>query len=241
MYLLRLDDAAEYMNIENWRRMEKLLDDYGIRPVFGIIPKCRDKGFCSRYEKNDGAWDIFSQWIEKGWTPALHGYEHVYKTKDAGINPYVKGSEFAGLPYEEQKEKIADGYEILKLHGIEPQIFFAPSHTFDKNTLRALKENTDIRIISDTIAIDVYFEDDFYYLPMISSTARPVKAKFTTFCYHPNTMDDKAFEELEAFLKANSGKFTEFSENLLKQRKLNIKDKITRKAYFALRSFRDIR
>ena len=241
MYLLRLDDAAEYMNIENWERMEKLLSAYGICPVFGIIPACRDKGFCRLYEKNDGAWQIFERWINKGWTPALHGYEHIYCTRDGGINPYTDGSEFAGLPYDEQKEKVRNGYEILLSHGIKPQIFFAPSHTFDKNTLRALKENTDIRIISDTIATDIYFEDDFYFLPMISSNTRSIPAEFTTFCYHPNTMNDAAFEKLEEFLKSNSDKFIKFDISLLKKRKLSLKDKALRKAYFTVRRFRDIK
>ena len=241
MYLLRLDDAAEYMNIENWERMEKLLSAYAICPVFGIIPACRDKGFCRLYEKNDGAWQIFERWINKGWTPALHGYEHIYCTGDGGINPYTDGSEFAGLPYDEQKEKIRNGYEILLSHGIKPQIFFAPSHTFDKNTLRALKENTDIRIISDTIATDIYFEDDFYFLPIISSNTRSIPAEFTTFCYHPNTMNDAAFENLEEFLKSNSDKFIKFDISLLKKRKLSLKDKALRKAYFTVRRFRDIK
>lgn len=241
MYLMRLDDAAEYMNIDNWERMERILSRYGICPVFGIIPKCKDLAFCRDYEKNDKVWDIFHRWIDMGWTPALHGYEHIYCTKDCGINPYADGSEFAGLSYEEQKVKIVDGYRILKDHSIEPDIFFAPSHTFDENTLRALKENTDIRIISDTIATDIYFEKDFYYIPMISSGARDISVPFTTFCYHPNTMTDASFESLEKFLANNKDKFVKFDKSLLKERKLSLKDKAIRKAYFTVRRFRDIK
>lgn len=241
MYLFRLDDAAEYMNKENWERMEKLLSKYDICPIFGIIPDCRDKNFCSRYEKDENAWNVFEKWIEMGWVPALHGYEHVYCTDDAGINPYVHGSEFAGLPYEEQRKKIEKGYAVLKSHGIIPEIFFAPSHTFDRNTLRALKENTDIRVISDTIAADVYFENDFYFLPMISSNARPVSAALTTFCYHPNTMTDVAFESLENFLRNNKDRFIRYDKSLLKKRKLSFKDKLIRKAYFTVRRFRKIK
>lgn len=241
MYLMRLDDAAEYMNIENWNRMEKLLSRYGVCPVFGIIPNCKDKGFCKKFEKNEAVWDVFRRWIDRGWTPALHGYEHVYCTKNMGINPYVANSEFAGLPYEEQEEKIVKGYGILKSHSIVPDIFFAPSHTFDENTLRALKENTDIRIISDTIATDIYFEDDFYYIPMISSNTRSIPAECTTFCYHPNTMTDASFEALEKFLESNKDKFIKFDKGLLKKRKLSFKDKMIRKAYFAIRRFRHIK
>ena len=38
-YLLRLDDASNFMDVEKWLRMERLLDQYGIKPIFGIIPK----------------------------------------------------------------------------------------------------------------------------------------------------------------------------------------------------------
>ena len=42
MYLIRLDDATEYMNSSAWDRIEKLLDKFSINPIVGIIPDCRD-------------------------------------------------------------------------------------------------------------------------------------------------------------------------------------------------------
>ena len=41
-YILRLDDAAERMDIVKWNRMEVLLDKYNIKPLVGVIPKCQD-------------------------------------------------------------------------------------------------------------------------------------------------------------------------------------------------------
>lgn len=38
-YILRLDDAAERMDIVKWNRMEVLLDKYNIKPLVGVIPK----------------------------------------------------------------------------------------------------------------------------------------------------------------------------------------------------------
>lgn len=32
-YIMRLDDASEYMDVEKWQRMENLLDKYGIKPM----------------------------------------------------------------------------------------------------------------------------------------------------------------------------------------------------------------
>ena len=60
--------------------------------------------------------------------------------------------EFAGVPLGIQRQKIRDGVQIFREHGIEPDVFFAPSHTMDLNTIEALKEESKIRIISDTIA-----------------------------------------------------------------------------------------
>ena len=41
-YIMRLDDAAEKMNVEKWLRMEQLLDKYSIKPLVGVIPACKD-------------------------------------------------------------------------------------------------------------------------------------------------------------------------------------------------------
>lgn len=92
----------------------------------------------------------------KGWIIALHGYNHVYSTNEGGINPVNKRSEFAGISLEQQKKKIRSGVKIFRENGHDPQVFFAPSHTFDENTIKALKEESNIRIISDTIANRTY-------------------------------------------------------------------------------------
>ena len=76
MYLLRLDDASEYMNHKNWNRMKKILDQYGIKPIFGIIPNNMDSGLMI-YNKSDCFWDKINEWIKQGWVPALHGYSHI--------------------------------------------------------------------------------------------------------------------------------------------------------------------
>ena len=112
-YILRLDDASDYMDIEKWMRMERLLDKYQIKPIFGIIPKNGDESLVSKYQQNPEFWSLMHSWIDKGWIPALHGYEHRYVTEDGGINPVNKRSEFAGLSYEEQAEKIRKVYQLL--------------------------------------------------------------------------------------------------------------------------------
>lgn len=234
-YLLRLDDASDYMDVEKWQRMENLLDKYGIKPLVGIIPDNKDASLIYNYKQDLTFWNKVLSWKNKGWELALHGCYHKYTTKEGGINPVNKRSEFAGVSLDEQRKMIRHGIDILKQYGIVTKVFFAPSHTFDKNTLIALKEESNIRIISDTIANDVYFENDFYFIPEQSGRVRNLPFKLCTFCYHPNTMSDKDFENLEIFLKKYYFKFVAVKEIELKKRSKSLFDKLLHFMYFVKR------
>lgn len=198
--IIRLDDAAERMDIDKWQRMEDLLDEYNIKPLVGVIPDCQDP-MMKKYKKDDRFWDKVHKWEDKGWNIAMHGYRHVYDSNDGGINPVNKFSEFAGHPLEVQRERIRAGIYIFRKHGLEPKIFFAPGHTFDSNTLLALKAESNIRIISDTIAWDVYSKDGFTFVPQQSGRVRKLPFRTETFCYHPNVMKEDLFVELYSFIK----------------------------------------
>ncbi len=233
MYFIRLDDASEYMNLDNWLRIKELLMHYHIKPIVGIIPENKDIEL-KKYQNVSDFWTLIKQWIEEGWIPAMHGYNHVFVSNDGGINPINQRSEFAGLSLEQQKDKIRKGYEILHEKGINPEIFFAPAHTFDRNTLRALELESNIRIISDTIANDIYFKAPFYYIPQQSGMVRRLPFRTTTFCYHPNNMKEEDFVRLEVFLKKNKKRFN-CSDIILKKRKETVIDLILRRIYFIIR------
>lgn len=229
-YIMRLDDAADKMDIDKWDRMEQLLDKYRVKPLVGVIPICKDP-MMDKYETDNGFWDKVHRWINKGWSIALHGYEHVYSTEDGGINPVNQKSEFAGLPLEEQKRKIREGVKVFHEHRIVPEVFFAPSHTFDKNTIEALKEESNIKIISDTVANKPYSKYGMTFIPQQSGRVRNLPFDTVTFCYHPNMMDDCAFDKLELFFKSYSERFIELPLEETK-RKMSIFDRVLREAYF---------
>lgn len=239
MYLIRLDDASEYMDREKWGRIETILDKYSIKPIVGIIPNNKDQELINDHTYDGDFWNKAQKWEKKEWIIALHGYTHVYLTESGGLNPINYRSEFAGVSLEEQKNKIRKGIQIFKEKGLEAKIFFAPSHTFDLNTLRALKEETDIRIISDTIANDIYKWKGFYFIPQQSGKARKLPFKVITFCYHPNNMEEHEFLQLDNFLSKNSNKFITFQELKLKNRSMNLYDKGLRKIYFSLKYLRN--
>ena len=218
--IIRLDDASEKMNLENWSRIEKILDKYSNKPIVGIIPENKDPDF-QQYPENEQFLTLVKNWEKKNWYIAMHGYNHIFETNDGGLNPVNKKSEFAGLDLDTQKKKIKDGYETLFNKGIRPKIFFAPAHTFDNNTIEALRQETDIRIISDTIANNIYFKDNFYYIPQQSGKCRNLPFKTITFCYHPNNMRKTDFDELDTFIQLNRKNFNDI---VLKKRKRNLYD-----------------
>lgn len=211
-YLIRLDDACPTMEKGKWDRMETLLDKYGIKPMIGIVPDCQDESLMIQ-DPDPAFWGKARAWQTKGYAIALHGFDHVYASNKglSGVNPMWERSEFAGVPLDEQKKKIRNGIKILKDNGLSCEYFFAPSHTFDDNTLIALKEESDIRIISDTIALRPYLYKGFAMIPQIVSIARvlPLCGVYT-FCYHPNSMIDSDFEGLETFISNNQKGFIAF-------------------------------
>lgn len=240
MYILRLDDASEYMDVKKWTRIENLLDKYSIKPIVGIIPNNNDENLVNKYKIDLEFWEKAMTWQEKDWALALHGYTHVYSTNNGGINPVNSRSEFAGVSLEEQKEKISKGIKILKEHGLHVNIFFAPSHTFDLNTLEALRLKSDIRIISDTIANNVYKMGNFHFIPQQSGRVRKLPFKITTFCYHPNTMSEEDFKILEDFIVKYNSKFVSFGDLNFIDRKPSLFDIFLRKLYFLIRRIKNV-
>lgn len=230
---MRLDDACEKRNVEKWGYMEKLLDEYGIKPLVGIIPYCEDP-MMDQYPHDLEFWKRVQNWKSKGWVIAMHGYNHVYSKREGGINPVNLRSEFAGEELTIQRKKIRYGYEIFKQNNIKPEVFFAPSHTFDENTIKALKLETEIRIISDTIANSPYNKYGITFVPQQSGQVRKLPFKMVTFCYHPNSMNNNDFKKLEKFLKKNKNLFIEFPLELTK-RKMNLWDIFLKKLYFLRR------
>lgn len=235
-YLLRLDDACEKMDRKRWDRLEQVLDRCGVKPLVGVIPDCKDPAFAA-YEEDKTFWsEKLPSWVAKGWTIALHGYDHRYISENGGLNRLHNKSEFAGVDPELQRQKIAQGVKRFRASGIEPKVFFAPSHTFDEQTLAALREESDIRIISDTAAYDVYQKDGFTYVPVQFSYLRSSPYRTTTFCLHPNTLDDKRINAVERFLTSEKERryFTAFPTEFT-GRRYHLIDEAVRVIFFKRR------
>lgn len=83
-YLIRLDDACPTMYKVKWQRMEDILDSNDVKPMVGVIPHNEDaKQVIDPVDTF--FWDKVRVWREKGWTVAMHGYNHVYKSQMGGV------------------------------------------------------------------------------------------------------------------------------------------------------------
>lgn len=196
----RLDDITPGLKMANLKRFEELFDSFNIRPILGIVPCNEDKGLIVDKIQSD-FWDEMRRLKDKGWLIALHGYKHVYVNEDSGIleaNPF---SEFASLPYETQKHMISEGKRILEENDLPVQLFMAPGHTFDGNTLKALVAN-GIFGLTDGYADRPYIRDGVTFYPCrLNEPCIP--SGFDTLCMHLNNWTDEDFDSLETFLKSN--------------------------------------
>jgi predicted deacetylase len=228
-YIFRLDDACPTMDHLKWTRLEAIFEKHEIRPLVAIIPDNVDPElhFC---ENDPKFWDRARKWKSKGWTIAMHGYQHRFHTVDRKklILPFYNRSEFGGLSFSEQLSKIEASWLIFQRECVIPSVWIAPAHCFDRTTLKALKAATTIRIVSDGIAFDQYYEHEFYWLPQQLWSFSEKNNGTWTICLHPNTMDDSQFEKIELLLCTEKyrSRFTTVDSITFYRRPRNLNDMV---------------
>ena len=213
--LLRFDDICPTMDFVQFNRAIELMDKYNVKPLIGVIPSCNDKDLLIESEHDD-FWDYIKMLKGKGYTIAMHGYEHVFCSPHHGIVNRRIGSEFAGLTLNEQKEKIERGKDILKSHGIDTSIFFAPAHSYDRNTLKALYQ-CGFKYMSDGKSRKAYILEGIKCLPCRAGGAAVIKGNgYYTSVFHAHewTRPNKAyaFDELKETLELYASHVVPFEE-----------------------------
>jgi len=187
-YLIRLDDACPEMDSERWQRVEDILDEFKIKPIVAVVPDNQDSSL-KHQSVDPGFWGKVRRWHSKGWAIAMHGHTHVmHSTNERLLVPYYNRSEFVGLSFEQQKAKLRKAWSFFLSQGIEPRIWVAPAHSFNGLTLKALREETSIRIISDGIAWNTFYEYGFHWIPQQMWNLTPRNSGLWTVCLHPNQM-----------------------------------------------------
>ena len=75
-YLVRFDDICPTMNWAAWSRIETVLDRHGVAPILAVVPDNRDPKLMVDNSRAD-FWARVRGWQTKGWTIALHGFQHL--------------------------------------------------------------------------------------------------------------------------------------------------------------------
>ncbi len=210
-FLIRFDDLCPTMNWAVWQQVEEILNEYQIRPMIAVVPDNRDAELDVAPARPD-FWNCVRGWQERGWTIALHGYQHVYVTSDSGLigkNPY---SEFAGLSEAAQEKKLRAGLEIMHRESVFPDTWIAPGHSFDSATVKIL-HRLGIRTISDG-----YFFRPFtdaagvFWIPQQDTVFLPIPGAVWTVCFHVNGWTTKDIEHFRGQVKKFRNSITSVSE-----------------------------
>lgn len=212
--MLRLDDIAPNMHWGNFEQLQARVDQRGIKPLIGVIPDNRDPELLCWPPTSKDFWHEIRTLQRKGWTVALHGYQHRYGSPHGGLLGVHRYSEFAGLSFALQREKLVKALGIFADHGIETDTFMAPGHGYDLTTLRALRD-VGIRYVTDGYALFPFEQHHIVFVPQI--VARPQSLRFFPFgifttCVHLNEMNAADMSRLESFVDRNAARFIPFSD-----------------------------
>lgn len=210
--LIRIDDIAPNMNWKMMRKIEKLFTIKKIRPVLGVIPNNLDKELLN-YDYNKNFWLQVKKWQKKGWEISMHGHTHVYNplTNEKDFFKYGGNSEFVGLSYLKQNIKISEGLKIFKKNKIKIRSFFAPNHTYDYNTFKALKKN-NIKQIIDGYGLFPYSQFRIKFIPQLFYQNITLPIGLQTTQIHFNNWKEKELNQFEIFINKNLKNIISYDE-----------------------------
>ena len=213
--LIRFDDICPTMDFEQFHIAETMMDEYQLKPLIGVVPDCKDEDLQISDVKND-FWDYVLALQKKGYTIAMHGLNHVFDSPHKGMVNNRVGSEFSGHSLEVQVEKIRKGKEILQSHGIETDIFFAPAHSYDDNTIKALSL-CGFKYISDGKSSKAYEKYGVKLLPCRSGGCPKIpKHGYVTAVFHAHEwawLNKKyCYDEFKTLLKNYHNDVVSFDE-----------------------------
>jgi predicted deacetylase len=224
-YIIRLDDASHQMDFKKWKMLEEILDNHNINPVVAVVPQNKDPEI-SFDSYNQSFWELIASWQNKNWAIAMHGFQHTFHfiSRWKLILPFYHRSEFAGLALKEQELKISKSLKIFNDYQIHPTVWIAPGHCFDKNTVKALHNITEINYISDGIAFQPYRYLDMTWIPQQLWRLEPKGAGVWTVCLHPNTMSIDDITQFERSLLTYKDQIINISDVSLSNRHRNLAD-----------------
>jgi predicted deacetylase len=201
-YLFRLDDLTPTTDRRRLAACLALFAEFGVKPILGVVPDNRDP-LLEKDPAGPGFWETILRLAEeKRATIAQHGLHHVYHRHPGALLRKYGGddlTEFAGLSYREQLEKIGRGRGLLAARGLDTALWMAPNHSYDRATLRALADS-GFTALTDGVGLYPFKRDGLAFVPVLTGKPRRVPCGLATVCLHPNTMTETDFRRLRSFL-----------------------------------------
>jgi len=205
-YIFRLDDITPGMDWDRFWALMQLFCRHGIKPLLGIVPDNRDHNL-NRRPPYGPFWDTMRRLADSDEIDiAQHGYQHilVHRPRAAILGPSVgirkEVSEFAGDTYVDQAFRISEGKKILAQRGLSTTYWMAPNHSYDENTLKALRNN-GFNAVSDGIALFPFVEHDLLFIPQTSWRPYWMPFGVQTICLHTNNITPDRIKGLRVFLR----------------------------------------
>ena len=191
-YLVRFDDICPTMIWRVWEQLEPVLHAHGVKPIMAVVPDNRDPHLAVDAPW-PGFWARVRSWQSAGWTIALHGHQHLYSTRDAGLVGINRFSEFAGLTEEHQRDKLQLALAIFEREGVRVDAWVAPAHSFDAVTLQLLVQ-AGVCVVSDGFYTRPVRHLGAVWVPQQLWRFRPMWKGLWTVCLHHNAFDGAAVE-----------------------------------------------
>lgn len=199
-YLIRFDDICPTMNWDMWQRVEALLKAHDVRPILAVVPDNQDPELQISAPAAD-FWERVRHWQAGGWSIALHGYQHKFLGAETGRDVAIgQRSEFAELSEQAQRTKLQNALEHLHREKIAPQLWAAPWHSFDENTLKVLRD-FNLNVVSDGMFLwPKQDRNGTFWIPQQLDDFRRLPFGVFTVCFHLNEWNEMALQAFEKHL-----------------------------------------
>lgn len=152
--IFRNDDIQPWYNTEEMRAVDDVFIEEEVPVTLGVIPNPGGDLPLTDDEQTCEYLGSLQSNYPGQFEMALHGYTHLPETD------FYNGSEFGGLPYDEQMDRFDDGERILG-ECVEPSTTFVPPmNTYDDDTVRAAGESGYTTISGGDWFTDQYYDVD---------------------------------------------------------------------------------
>jgi predicted deacetylase len=213
-YLLRIDDLCPTVSARRWQQFQALIEEFRLQPILAVVPDNQDPEL--RVSPPDPAfWNCMRSLEAAGAAIGLHGYRHLCASRGRSLVDLHRISEFVGVPAATQRAWIGAGIGILRGHGLDPNIWVAPRHSFDKHTIQALL-GEGISLLSDGFTRAPFLRNSMTWIPQQLWAPVEKERGLWTVCIHPNTASDAEIAALRGFVATHAAEFTSLDRVLFR-------------------------